>query len=196
MRNKLFKLKNSLIQLIIRLKHPLAHDLYLGKNIIFRGLPIIEIRNGGKISLGDAIKIDSKNKGYHINMHSPVKLSSDRQGSILEIMEETCIHGSCIHAHNYIKIGKRCLIAANCQIFDDSGHDLSFSNVKERRYSKGIPKTVIIEDDVWVGANCIILPGSKIGTGTIISAGSVVYGEIPPGVIIAGNPAKIVRAAD
>lgn len=193
MNRTLRKIGNLLINLLIRIKYLLKRDIHLGRKVLFTGFPIIDVQNGGKIILGNKVKIDSRNKGYHLNMYSPVKLSSDRKGAIVEIMDETCIHGSCIHAHNYIKIGRRCLIAANCQIFDDSGHEVSFDNVETRRYTEGVPKTVIIEDYVWIGANCIIMPGTKIGTGTIISAGSVVHGDIPPMVVVAGNPARIIR---
>lgn len=50
---------------------------------------------------------------------------------------------------------------------------------------------IIIEDFVWIGARVIILPGSKIGEGSIIQAGAVVHGEIPPLSIAGGNPAVV-----
>ena len=52
---------------------------------------------------------------------------------------------------------------------------------------------VIIGDNVWVGANCCLLPGCKIGDNSIVGAGSVVSKEIPPNEIWAGVPAKIIR---
>lgn len=52
--------------------------------------------------------------------------------------------------------------------------------------------SIIIEDDVWVGAHAIILSGSKIGKGSVISAGAVVSNEIPPYSIVAGNPARVI----
>lgn len=48
-------------------------------------------------------------------------------------------------------------------------------------------------DAVWVGAMAIILPGTKIGTGSVVGAGAVVQGEFPPFSVIAGHPAKVVR---
>lgn len=52
---------------------------------------------------------------------------------------------------------------------------------------------VCIGDDVWLGANVVVLPGASIGAGTVIGANSVVRGEIPPGVLAAGVPARVVR---
>jgi len=53
--------------------------------------------------------------------------------------------------------------------------------------------SIIICDDVWVGANSVILPGVTIGEGAIIAAGSVVTKNIPPYAIVVGNPAKILK---
>jgi acetyltransferase-like isoleucine patch superfamily enzyme len=53
---------------------------------------------------------------------------------------------------------------------------------------------VVIEDDVWIGANCIILRGVKIGKGSVIAAGSVVKGDISAYSVVAGVPAKLIRA--
>jgi len=85
------------------------------------------------------------------------------------------------------------LIAANCQIFDGNGHDISFPDVENRINSKGASKPIVIEDSVWVGANSIILPGVTIGRGSVISANSVVIKDIPPMVVAGGNPAKIIK---
>lgn len=54
------------------------------------------------------------------------------------------------------------------------------------------PNGITIGDDVLIGANAVILPAARIGTGAVIAAGSVVRGEIPEYSIAAGNPAKVV----
>ncbi|WP_016798423.1 acyltransferase [Vibrio cyclitrophicus] len=59
-----------------------------------------------------------------------------------------------------------------------------------------IPKPVSIGNYVWLGANVTILPGTSIGNGVIVSAGSVVRGNIPDNVVIAGNPAEVVSYRD
>jgi maltose O-acetyltransferase len=55
-------------------------------------------------------------------------------------------------------------------------------------------KTITIGDDVWIGGGAIINPGVAVGKGSVIGAGAVVTKDIPPGVIAAGNPAKVLRA--
>ena len=55
---------------------------------------------------------------------------------------------------------------------------------------------VIIEDDVLIGANSVILEGVRVGKGSVVAAGSVVTKDIPPGVVVAGSPAKIIKTKD
>lgn len=55
-------------------------------------------------------------------------------------------------------------------------------------------KDVVIEEDVWVGGNVIITSGVRIGRGSVIGAGSVVRRSVPPYCVVAGNPARVIRA--
>lgn len=167
--------------------------LIIGRKTRFNKAPIIKIHNNAKIILGNRVLINSDNSNYHINMHSPSKLIADRPGAKIIIGDDTRIHGTCLHAYKLISIGKKCLIAANCQIFDGNGHNTSFDNVENRINTIGGAKEIIIEDCVWIGANSIILPGVKIGRGAIVSAGSVVCEDVPAMTIVRGNPAKVIK---
>ena len=55
------------------------------------------------------------------------------------------------------------------------------------------PQT-IIEDDVWVGARTIVMPGIRLGQGSIIAAGSVVTKDVAPYSVVGGNPAKFIKS--
>ncbi len=161
--------------------------------IFLAGIPLIDIRDNCRLIINDNVTLTSRNEGYHLNMHSPVKLMADRDNAVIYIGENTRIHGSCIHAYKSISIGKNCLVAANCQIIDGNGHDLSFANIENRINTKGIAKKIVIEDNVWIGTNSIILPGVTIGMGSVISANSVVHKNIPSMVVAGGNPAVIIK---
>ena len=52
---------------------------------------------------------------------------------------------------------------------------------------------IVIEDDVWIGANCVILPGVHIGYGAVVAAGSVVTRNVPSYALVAGVPAKVIK---
>ena len=183
------KIKSRYFRLLLNKKK----GLRIHGNITVYGKPIITIRNNASIVIEDNVTLNSQNWGYHINMHSPVKLFADRKNACIQIGENTRIHGSCIHAYESIIIGKNCLISANCQIFDGQGHDLSFEDVENRIKTKGGSKPITIHDNVWICINSIILPGVTIGEGSVIAAGSVVTHDIPPFTIAGGNPAKIIK---
>jgi acetyltransferase-like isoleucine patch superfamily enzyme len=123
-----------------------------------------------------------------------VHLLADRPGATIEIGEDTRFHASCIRAYKSVKIGNRCLVANNCQIMDASGHGLSFDDVSKR--IDQIPfeiEPVEIDDDVWLCEGVTVLPGVKIGRGTIVGARSVVSKSLPSMCIAVGNPARVIR---
>lgn len=108
-----------------------------------------------------------------------------------------------------IRLGRNVYFNYNCVILDvvrvTIGNNTLFgpgvhiytpthpASVRERRAGRESGVPVVLEDDVWVGGGSIICPGVVIGTGTVIGAGSVVTKSIPPGVLAAGNPRKIIR---
>ena len=57
-------------------------------------------------------------------------------------------------------------------------------------------KPVTIGDSVWIGGSAILLPGVKIGDKSVVGAGAVVTKDVPANVVVAGNPAKIIRTID
>ena len=102
-----------------------------------------------------------------------------------------------------LSIGDRVLIGHNSSIFDCDTHPLN-ARERHRQYLEiitvGHPseidlreQPVTIEDDVWIGCNVVILKGVTIGRAAVIGAGSVVTRDVPPYVIVAGNPAHVVR---
>ena len=70
----------------------------------------------------------------------------------------------------------------------------NFSNTDKRIDEQGVSTTpVTIEDDVWVGANAVILPGVTIGEHCVVAAGAVVTKDVPPHSLVAGVPAKVIK---
>lgn len=88
-----------------------------------------------------------------------------------------------------VKIGDNCMFAPNVSIFT-AGHPVHPVS-RNTMYEYGIEIT--IGDNVWIGGNTVVLPGVKIGSNTVIGAGSVVTKDIPDWVIAAGNPCKVIR---
>ena len=175
------------------IRYSMSSNIQLGKNIKFYKSPLIDVIKQGKLIIEDGVILNSQNFGYHLNMFKPCKLLIDRPNAVIRIGKNSRIHGTCIHAYQSISIGENCLIAANCQIIDGNGHDLSFDNINNRVNTVGSSKPIVIEDNVWIGTNVVVLPGVKIGRGSVISANSVVHKDIPEMVIAGGNPIEIIK---
>ena len=188
----MFKKINSFIG-FIKIHLMFKRHIILKGKVNISGNPILFFSSNAKLILGDNVTLKSNKKSYHLHMHSPTKIMADKEGAIITIGDNTRINGACIHAYKKIEIGANCLIAANTEIFDCSGHDLSMDNPANRINTHGSIKNVIIGNNVWIGANCIIMPGVSIGDGSVITAGSVVIKDIPSKCIVGGNPAKIIK---
>jgi len=90
-----------------------------------------------------------------------------------------------------VSIGARTLVGYNTMILS-ANHVIPKD--KGKIFSSGHEKKeIVIENDVWIGAGCIILPGIKIGEGSVIAAGSVVTKDVPSFAIVGGVPAKIIK---
>lgn len=111
-----------------------------------------------------------------------------------------------------ISIGERCYFNFNTVLLDDCAitigdHVLFGPNVTVVTAAHPIPAElrmdgetlaapVVIEDGVWIGANATVLPGVRIGKGSVIGAGSVVTKDIPPSVVAVGVPCEVMREID
>lgn len=95
-----------------------------------------------------------------------------------------------IDARGGLEIGTNVIFAPDVSILTYN-HD--FRDPEWKPYSPAfILKKVTVGSHCWIGKNVILLPGSSIGDGCVIGAGSVVSGRIPPGSIVAGNPAQVI----
>jgi acetyltransferase-like isoleucine patch superfamily enzyme len=97
-----------------------------------------------------------------------------------------------IYSGNGVTIGPYVAIAANCTLAA-TNHEYRNANIPIMKQgfmpSRG---GISIGEDVWIGANSVLLDGAVVGKGAIIAAGSVVRGELPAYSICAGCPAKII----
>jgi acetyltransferase-like isoleucine patch superfamily enzyme len=100
-----------------------------------------------------------------------------------QIGSGTRIHSLCFLEH--VTVGARCFLAPGV-VFTDDPHPIC------PRYLDCVLGAVV-EDDVSIGGNATILPGVRIGAGSLIGAGSVVVKDVAAGVVVAGNPARVVK---
>jgi acetyltransferase-like isoleucine patch superfamily enzyme len=158
------------------------------------GCPIIQRHRGSEISIGKRIWMRSWKTSNPLAPNHPVVLSTRSRDAKIRIGDDVGLTGTVIVAANSVEIGDRVLVGANSTIVDTDFHPLDVKTRQEDILA-GKNAPVIIEDDVFIGMNCIILKGVRIGAGAVIGAGSVVAIDIPPYAVAAGNPARVVRPA-
>jgi acetyltransferase-like isoleucine patch superfamily enzyme len=135
---------------------------------------------GSKIEIADGVVIDSF-----------VKIKPAGGNGDVIIGENTTINsGTVIYTGNGVTIGAHVAIAANCTLAS-TNHD--FRSRDRLITQQGFMPSrggIVIEDDVWIGANVVILDGAVLGRGSVVGAGSLVLGELPPYSINVGQPTK------
>jgi acetyltransferase-like isoleucine patch superfamily enzyme len=156
------------------------------------GLPLIQRHGGSTISIGRNLQMRNWFSANPLGVNHPSILATWSSDATIEIGDHVGLTGTTICAQTAIRIGNRVRVGANSTIVDTDFHPLTvYGREQDPKAGKSAP--VIIEDDVFIGMAVLILKGSHIGRGSVIGAGSVVAGSIPPGVIVAGNPARIIR---
>ena len=139
--------------------------------ISFAGMGNMAFGNGVRIGRSCAVTAQegSLELGDRVALSPGVHLSAD--GGAIVIGSKTAIGpGTVVRASNH-RFDDR-----NVPIMDQ-GH---------------IPGRIIIEDDVWIGANCVITPDVVIGHGAVVGAGAVVTKDVPPFAVVGGVPAKVI----
>lgn len=109
-------------------------------------------------------------------------------GNHVQINPNTCIYGKCT-------IGNFVMIAPNCTLAGGT-HGINFGK-GPMIYQPCVDEEIIIEDDVWIGANCVITKGVRIGSGAVIGAGTVVRKNVPPNAVVGypyGFTVKFLRS--
>lgn len=176
----------------------------LGKNVRVQRLRCLSAeRPYARIEIGD-----------HSVIYENAQLAAYGKGSI-RLGENSIVGDVRIYSRERIVIGKRAVFSWNVFIQDFHPHPLDPNERAKQLQSMTLgflpafdghrpsstpldwtfpTEAVEIGDDIWFGANCTILPGARIGSGSIVAASAVVVkGEYPPRSVLAGNPARVVK---
>lgn len=115
------------------------------------------------------------------------------KGNNIEIGNNSGIGIHC-HVPNNIYIGDNVMMGPYVYFLDNITHQFNRTDIPIIQQGHKVIKTrTIIENDVWIGRQCIIGGGKRIGNHSIIGAGSVVFKDIPSSVIAVGNPVRIIK---
>lgn len=157
----------------------------LGKGCKFNGIPIFRNLPNSSIIIGNKCRFNSSRTSNLIGVFSPCMISVLKRGASIQIGNNCGLSGTVIGAAREITIGNNVKCGANTLITDTDWHD------DDPRSGKDSP--VKIGDNVWLGYGVKVLKGVTIGDNTLIGAGSIVTGDVPPNVIAAGIPCKVIR---
>lgn len=149
------------------------------------------MRMEGRAILGERVMLNSLGYLYRLGQEFRMVLATGKHG-VIEIGDDCGFNGTAIYAEKSVKIGKRVMIGGGSRIMDIDCHPV---DAIPRRYAAETnpARPIVIEDDAWLGAEVFVMPGVTIGKGSVIAARSVVTKDIPPMVVAAGIPAKVVR---
>lgn len=160
----------------------------IGRRIVFQGTYPLII-NKGYIELGDNVTFVGRNNlivGFNVPGIEEPKLII---GSNVTIGYMNEINVAC-----KVHIGDNVIMATGVKVFDNNSHPVSYEKRMSRLpMDKDDLGPVRLEDGVWIGIDAIILKGVTIGKGSVVAAGAVVTKDVPENVIVAGNPARIIR---
>lgn len=165
------------------------HGIQHGKNLRIFDKVLLNVK--GFVQIGHDFMFTS---GDGIN-----PISSNLQGCMyvektgkVEIGDNVGMSSTRMWISNHLTIGNHVKVGACCLIIDTDTHQIDYL---QRRRGEGHINSapITIEDDVWIGAHCIVLKGVTIGARSIIGAGSVVTKDIPADCIAAGNPCRVIR---
>lgn len=128
--------------------------------------------------------------GNELYIPPPVYVS---YGFNIEVGENFYANKDCIFMDtSSIKFGDNVIVGPRC-CFYCAGHPIYGGVRSQDNDYFEFTLSITVGNDVWIGGNVIVLPGITIGNGSVIGAGSVVTNDIPSNVIVAGNPARVLR---
>ena len=154
--------------------------------LLYKSIEVVIIHMGGSLQLRSTIKSNP------LGVHNKVIITTWRRNAEIRIGNNFGMTGGAICSAQRIWIGDGVTVGANSTICDTDFHPIEVE-LRKKSSSVGKCKDIEIGDDVFVGMNCIILKGVHIKTGAVIGAGSVVSHNVPERVVVAGNPARIIR---
>jgi len=174
-----------------------AKGALVGSDVRLNGRARVSLAARGTLRLGDRVTLSSLWTHNSLEARGPTILKTLAPGASITIGSDSGLTSVTISSNVRVTIGERVLVGAGVLITDSDHHPVDIVPWSARRRA-GMAEpsdshSVVIEDDVFVGARSIVLKGVTIGRGSVIGAGSVVVSSVPSGVVAAGNPCRVIR---
>jgi len=168
------------------------NNIHYGKQVVcFNAIPILQInRKAALVNIEDYVTFNAyTSQSWYCGCTIIVLENAE-----LKIGRHSGMNGVLIYCAEKVTIGDYVNIGGGTRIFDSNQHNLCWQERRDIKLNP-IAKTapIFIEDDVFIGADCMIEKGITIGARSIIAAGSVVVKSIPADEIWGGNPARYIK---
>ena len=165
---------------VVRARWSLRMADHVGTRVRLRGRPAVT--NHGEMIIDERVQL--------VSTIATLELVSG-PGGRLEIGPRTLVNFGCsLVATELVRIGAHCHIGPYTMMLDNDFHRVE----PERRLERPPSKPIVVEDNVWIGARVIVLPGVTIGRDACVGAGSVVTSDVPARTLAAGVPARVIKA--
>ena len=148
-----------------------------GRRLVVQGKLIV--RGPGRVIFGDNVRIGMRVTPWTYN-----------PDAVILVGDDAYLNGTTFGCQREITVGSNCILGTVAIL------DTDFHSTRIDRHSPHAPVRVApvqIGANVWIGANAGVLPGTRIGDNSVVGFGAVCSGEYPANVIIAGNPARVVK---
>ena len=193
----LFRLLKAVVFRVNLLAHAISNYYSLVVNKVqYSSYPEIkgrlQIKNKGLLILGKKVKFNCATTFNYVGINKRCSMAI-QEGALISIGENSGFSGVSLFAAKSIIIGSYVNCGGNVSIWDTDFHPLDYKERRIHNVDVITSKPVVIGDDVFIGANSMILKGVTIGARSIVGAGSVVTKNIPADEVWAGNPAAFIK---
>ena len=142
----------------------------------------LHLRGPGTIRIGAGANAWTRAEDNFLTTLSPE--------AVIEVGDNVRLNGCDIQSAASVTVGDDCILGS-CIIVDTDYHSVE---VDRREPGAAVaPAPIVIGRNVWIAGRATVLKGVTIGADSVVGYGSVVVADVPPGVVVAGNPAKVVR---
>jgi len=151
-----------------------------GKNIFVNHR--FRFSGNGRLEIGDNVNLWAHQEWN--------KFQTFDKGAVIRIAEGCRINGVTIQSKKYVTIGKNCLIGS-AMLIDTDFHSIDYHHRNDAEFVNSKP--IVVGDDVWIAGQSAVLKGVTIGNKSVIGFRAVVTKDVPEKVVVAGNPAVVVK---
>jgi len=151
----------------------------------FRVSGPLVIQGPGSVVFGDDCTVASTRM-------APVTPYTHSPEAVISFGNRVVLNGTRFGCQQRIEVGEGCLLS-DARIMDSDFHAIDAHPGIHRWQTSGRAKPVILGPNVWVCAGAMILKGVVVGANSVVAAGAVVTRDVPPNVVVGGNPAQVVR---